>query len=96
MKKLLGNNRSDLFKTEPTMRTKDITLEFVMDSMIIHGTPEQVTEKILAFRDVVGPFGTLVYAGHDWSDFQLSKRSMELMAKEVIPAVNKTLREFVS
>ena len=78
------------------MRTKHISLEFVMESTIIHWTPEQVTEKILTFRDVFGPFGTLVYAGHDWSDFQLSKRSMELMAKEVMPAVNKTLGEPVS
>ena len=44
-----------------------------------------------AFRELVGPFGTLLYAGHDWVDEPLARRSMELMAEEVMPRVNKAL-----
>jgi hypothetical protein len=35
----------------------------------------------------------LYYAGHDWLDPKLGKRSMELMAQEVMPRVNKALKE---
>jgi len=48
---------------------------------------------VLALREVAGPFGTLVYAGKDWQDPELSRRSMELMAQEVMPAVNAAIGE---
>jgi alkanesulfonate monooxygenase SsuD/methylene tetrahydromethanopterin reductase-like flavin-dependent oxidoreductase (luciferase family) len=56
---------------------------------VIYGTPDEVADQILAFRDEIGDFGTLLYAGHDWTDKKLARRSMELMAGEVMPAVNK-------
>lgn len=31
----------------------------------------------------MGKFGALVYAGYDWADVALSRRAMELMAREV-------------
>jgi hypothetical protein len=36
-------------------------------------------------REQVGPFGEIVYAGLEWVDPMLARRSMELMAKEVMP-----------
>jgi hypothetical protein len=42
-------------------------------------------------REVAGDFGELVYAGMDWVDPALAKRSMELMATEVMPRVNRTI-----
>ncbi len=39
----------------------------------------------------VGDFGTLLYAGHDWMDKKLARRSMELMAEKVMPAVNQAV-----
>ncbi len=93
MRKLIGNGRPDLFKNRRDMPDAEVTHEFVMNSLVICGTPEQVTEQILALREEVGAFGTLVYAGHDWADVQLSRRSMELMAEEVMPAVNRQLGE---
>jgi hypothetical protein len=44
-----------------------------------------VAEKLLAVREEVGPFGTIVLTGLDWDDKALWKRSMELMATEVMP-----------
>jgi alkanesulfonate monooxygenase SsuD/methylene tetrahydromethanopterin reductase-like flavin-dependent oxidoreductase (luciferase family) len=55
---------------------------------VIAGTPDDVAEQIVAFRDEVGDFGELVYAGLDWTDERLARRSMELMAERVMPAVN--------
>ncbi|MBT6193760.1 MAG: LLM class flavin-dependent oxidoreductase [Proteobacteria bacterium] len=91
MKKLIGNGRPDLFKDRRDMPDSDVTHDFVMRKLIIYGTSEQVAEKIVNFREEVGNFETLVYAGHDWGNPELSRRSMELMAQEVMPLVNNAL-----
>jgi alkanesulfonate monooxygenase SsuD/methylene tetrahydromethanopterin reductase-like flavin-dependent oxidoreductase (luciferase family) len=89
--KLVKNGRSNLFKEDPNMSDADLTLDMVLDRCVIYGTPKQVTEKLLAFREEVGPFGTLLYAGHDWVDVGLAKDSMRMMAEDVIPCVNAKL-----
>ena len=91
MRKLIDAGRSNLFKHDPDMRDEDIDLDDVVDRLVIAGTADSVAEQILAFRDGIGDFGTLVYAGHDWVDAALGKRSMELMAHEVMPRVNAAI-----
>ena len=86
--KLVKNGRSNLFKEDQAMADSDLTLDHVMDRLVICGTPAQVAERVLAFRDEVGPFGTLLYAGHDWADPELARRSMRLMAEDVMPRIN--------
>lgn len=93
MRKLIGNGRPELFKGQRDMPDADVTHAYVMDSLVIHGTPAQVAERIVDLRRRVGAFGTLVYAGHDWADVALARRSMELMAQEVMPLVNRELGE---
>lgn len=93
MRKLIGNGRPDLFKGRPGMTDGEVTHDYVMDSLVIHGTPDEVAARIVDLRRQVGPFGTLVYAGHDWADVALSRRSMALMATEVMPRVNRLLGE---
>ncbi len=44
-------------------------------------------------REQTGDFGELVYAGMDWADPALAKRSMQLMAEEVMPRVNAAHRQ---
>jgi alkanesulfonate monooxygenase SsuD/methylene tetrahydromethanopterin reductase-like flavin-dependent oxidoreductase (luciferase family) len=58
---------------------------------LIAGTPNSVVDQILAFRETVGDFGTLLYCGHDWADVKLARRSMELMAEKVMPAINAAI-----
>jgi hypothetical protein len=50
-----------------------------------------VVDQILALREQSGDFGEIVYAGMDWVDPQLARRSMELMATEVMPRVNRAI-----
>jgi alkanesulfonate monooxygenase SsuD/methylene tetrahydromethanopterin reductase-like flavin-dependent oxidoreductase (luciferase family) len=83
--------RLGLFKTHQDQPDEEVTLDGVLDKLVITGTPESVTEQILAFREEIGEFGELVYAGLDWVDPQLARRSMELMAQKVMPAVNASL-----
>jgi alkanesulfonate monooxygenase SsuD/methylene tetrahydromethanopterin reductase-like flavin-dependent oxidoreductase (luciferase family) len=63
----------------------------MVEQLVIHGTPDSVADQILAFREEVGDFGTLIYAGHDWMDKRLARRSMELMVEKVMPAVNQAI-----
>ena len=77
-----------MFVTEAGMDPADLTHEKLRDELVICGSPQTVTEKLQAFRDEVGPFGTLVVTAHDWTDRELLKRSMTLMAEEVAPALN--------
>jgi alkanesulfonate monooxygenase SsuD/methylene tetrahydromethanopterin reductase-like flavin-dependent oxidoreductase (luciferase family) len=55
------------------------------------GTVNKVVDQILAMREETGDFGELVYAGMDWADPALAKRSMQLMAEEVMPRVNAAI-----
>jgi alkanesulfonate monooxygenase SsuD/methylene tetrahydromethanopterin reductase-like flavin-dependent oxidoreductase (luciferase family) len=60
----------------------------VPERLVIAGTPASVADQILAFREEVGAFGTLLYTGHDWTDPTLARRSLELMANEVLPRLS--------
>ena len=63
-----------------------------MEQLVIYGTPDKVTEELLEFRETIGEFGTLLYAGMDWKDKALGRHSMELLARDVMPAVNAALK----
>ena len=71
----------------------EITLDYVMDNCVIHGSVNKVVDQILALREEIGDFGELVYAGMDWAEPALNKRSMQLMAEQVMPKVNAVLKE---
>ena len=86
--KLKKNGRAELFKTSRDMPDDAVTLDFVCDRLVIHGSPKKVADEILKFREEVGDFGTLYYAGKDWQDPALARRSMVLMAEKVMPLVN--------
>jgi alkanesulfonate monooxygenase SsuD/methylene tetrahydromethanopterin reductase-like flavin-dependent oxidoreductase (luciferase family) len=90
--KLKKNGRIELFKTRRDMPDEEVTLDMICDKLIIHGSPAKVTDELLAFQAEVGAFGTLLYAGKDWRDRELARRSMVLMAETVIPAVTAATR----
>ena len=91
--KMFLGKRQVIFKRQPEEDDAAITLERVMDDLVIYGTVDQVVEKILELRKTAGNFGELVYAGMDWVDARLARRSLELMATEVMPRVNKAIGE---
>ena len=83
--------RLELFKTSRDQPDEEITLDHVLDTLVITGTPESVAEQVLSFREETGDFGELVYAGLDWVDPALARRSMELMAEDVMPRINAAI-----
>src|SRR5690349_8510335 len=95
--KLRGNmmraKRHVIFKRHEAEDDSAVTLERLLDELVICGGVSSVVEQILALRERVGDFGEIVYANLDWADERLARRSMELMAGEVMPRVNAALRQ---
>ena len=86
--KLVKHGRANLFKEYRDQPDDEVTLDHVCERLIIWGTPDKVADELLAFREETGDFGTLLYAGKDWADLELARRSMVLLAEQVAPAVN--------
>jgi alkanesulfonate monooxygenase SsuD/methylene tetrahydromethanopterin reductase-like flavin-dependent oxidoreductase (luciferase family) len=91
MMKLGRFKRLGAFKSRSDMPDEEVTLDYVLDNVVIRGTVNEVIDRILALRESIGDFGTLLYCGKDWTDPALSRRSMELMAEKVMPAVNAAI-----
>lgn len=91
LKKMRKINRLELFKSYREQPDEEITLDYVLDRLVITGTPESVAEQVLELREQTGDFGELVYAGLDWVDPQLARRSMQLMAEDVMPTINSVI-----
>ena len=56
------------------------------------GTPDDLIEAVLNLQEVTGGFGTVLGFSHDWANTEATKRSWDLVARYVIPAVNGHLR----
>ena len=90
-RKMRFSNRQIVFKTHPAQSDGELTDDYLVDRLVLCGTVNRVVEQILALREQIGEFGELVYAGMDWVDPVLARRSMELMANEVMPRVNREI-----
>jgi alkanesulfonate monooxygenase SsuD/methylene tetrahydromethanopterin reductase-like flavin-dependent oxidoreductase (luciferase family) len=75
----------------PGIDPAEITHQLVRDHFVIYGGPETVTAKILALREAVGPFGTLMMTAHDWTEKATMRKSMQLLARVVMPRVRAAL-----
>jgi alkanesulfonate monooxygenase SsuD/methylene tetrahydromethanopterin reductase-like flavin-dependent oxidoreductase (luciferase family) len=94
--KMKRGNRLYVFKSHKEQPDDEITHDFVMDHCVFHGTVNKVVDQILAMHEETGDFGELVYAGMDWVDPALAKRSMQLMAEQVMPRVNAAIGKSAS
>ena len=89
--KMMRGNRLYVFKKYKEQPDGEITHDYVMQNCVTYGSVNKVVDAILAMREETGDFGELVYAGMDWVDPVLAKRSMQLMAEEVMPRVNAAI-----
>ena len=90
-RKMVLGGRHGVFKTSREQPDSELTEDYILDNLVIYGTAKKVADEILKLREEAGEFGELVYAGMDWVDPALTKRSMELMATEVMPRVNEAI-----
>jgi alkanesulfonate monooxygenase SsuD/methylene tetrahydromethanopterin reductase-like flavin-dependent oxidoreductase (luciferase family) len=79
--------RKALFMVKPDLDMPDeaVTVDAIKRGMIIAGSPRRVLDQLVALREETGHFGTLLMAGHDWDQPKLWRRSMELLATDVMP-----------
>jgi len=93
IRKLVGAaGRGNLFKLDQSQPDSEITPDTITKKLVIAGSVDSVVDQLLAFREMVGDFGTLLYACHDWMDPALGRRSMQLMAEQVMPKLNAALK----
>jgi hypothetical protein len=62
------------------------TVEAITEGCVIYGSAKTVLDKLVAFREAVGPFGTLLMTGLDWSGANAGweRETMRLLAQEVM------------
>ena len=48
------------------MSDAEATVEAIIDGCMLYGSPKTMLDKLVAFREEVGPFGTLLMTGVDW------------------------------
>jgi len=89
--KLSRARKLEAFKADEALPDEAVTVDRIMDEIVIAGSPARVTDAILKLYEDAGGFGTLLYCGKNWTDPALGRRSMELMAEKVMPAVNAAL-----
>src|SRR5579859_7955738 len=94
--KLRRGKRLAGFKARPEMSDDEVTFDYIFDNLVMRGSVNRVVDGLLALHEQVGDFGTLLYCGMDWADPALSRRSMELMAEKVMPAVNAAIGKRVA
>jgi alkanesulfonate monooxygenase SsuD/methylene tetrahydromethanopterin reductase-like flavin-dependent oxidoreductase (luciferase family) len=86
-----SRGRKALFMLKPDLSVpdEDVTPDDVKRALVIAGSPARVLDQLVALRDEAGHFGTLLMGGHDWDRPALWRRSMELLAREVMPAFGR-------
>jgi alkanesulfonate monooxygenase SsuD/methylene tetrahydromethanopterin reductase-like flavin-dependent oxidoreductase (luciferase family) len=84
---LSGVGLLSILKPRPDMPDGEATVEAITDGCGLYGSPRTVLDKLVAFRDEVGPFGTLLMTGLDWlgPNEAWERQSMRLLAQEVMP-----------
>jgi alkanesulfonate monooxygenase SsuD/methylene tetrahydromethanopterin reductase-like flavin-dependent oxidoreductase (luciferase family) len=84
---LSGVGLLHLLKPRPDMPDEEATVEAIAEGCILYGSPTTMLDKLVAFRDEVGPFGTMLMTGLDWDgpNEAWERQAMQLMAQEVMP-----------
>jgi alkanesulfonate monooxygenase SsuD/methylene tetrahydromethanopterin reductase-like flavin-dependent oxidoreductase (luciferase family) len=78
--------RLDTIKPRP-MTDEEFSPDVLMKECAIYGSPKTVLDKLIAYRDAVGPFGTVLKMGVDWGGASevWEREAMTLLANEVMP-----------
>jgi alkanesulfonate monooxygenase SsuD/methylene tetrahydromethanopterin reductase-like flavin-dependent oxidoreductase (luciferase family) len=76
-----------ILKPQPDMPDGEATVEAITRECVLFGSPRTLLDKLVAFRDRVGPFETLLVTGLDWGgpNEAWERESMQLIADEVMP-----------
>jgi alkanesulfonate monooxygenase SsuD/methylene tetrahydromethanopterin reductase-like flavin-dependent oxidoreductase (luciferase family) len=84
---LSGVGLLSILKPRPDMPDAEASVEAITEGCSLYGSPKTMLDKLVAFREEVGPFGTLLMTGLDWlgPNEAWERQSMQLLAEEVMP-----------
>ena len=85
LKVMSYTDHMEWFKIDPNMPDSDVTVEYLMDNIMIVGSPEDVADRLRQLYMDVGGFGVLLAMGHEWQPRDKWVRSMTLLKEEVLP-----------
>ena len=80
-----------IYKRDLDMPDSQCQLDYLMTEQIIAGDVDEVLRRLLKLVEETGEFGTLVLMSYDWDDKASWVNSMELFAKELMPALNRAV-----
>ncbi len=88
---LRGLGRLVALKPRPDMPDDEVTVEKIIQSRVIFGSPQSVLDQLVALRDEAGPFGSLLMTGVDWGgrNEAWERESMHRLADEVMPRLSQ-------
>ncbi len=88
---LFLGKRLSMIKPRAEMTDEQCTPDALMDECVIHGSPRTVLDKLIAYREAVGPFGGLLKIGVDWSGMNEAwdREAMTLLATDVMPKLRQ-------
>ena len=65
---------------------------FMVESgLAVIGTPDDAVRHLERLWSATGGFGALLLVGHDWADWEQTRRSYQLIARHVVPEFNGQL-----
>nr|WP_315593625.1 LLM class flavin-dependent oxidoreductase [uncultured Cupriavidus sp.] len=82
-------NYTAVMKDDPKQPDDEVTVEQLINSMVIYGSSTTVLDKLIAFRERTGPFGGLLMASMDGSGKNRAWEweTMRRLAQEVMPGL---------
>jgi alkanesulfonate monooxygenase SsuD/methylene tetrahydromethanopterin reductase-like flavin-dependent oxidoreductase (luciferase family) len=88
---LSGVGLLSILKPRPDMADDEATVEAITEGCILYGSPKTLLDKLVAFREEVGPVGTLLMTGLDWAgpNEEWERQSMQLLADKVMPKLQQ-------
>lgn len=66
-----------------------LTWEEMALEQVTLGSPQAVVDQLVALRDLTGHFGVLTAMAFEWTDADFCRRSMRLLAEDVMPALSR-------
>ena len=72
-------------KVDPNIPDSAVTMDYLLDNILIVGSPDDVANKLRDFHKQTGGFGVLIAGGHEWHPKDQWVRSLSLLKQEVMP-----------
>lgn len=77
-----------LVKHDPDVPDQDVDGDYLLEHLCIVGDVDECVRQLQDVWEVTGGFGTLLMIAHDWDDKSRWLRSIDLLAREVVPALS--------